>query len=99
MQDMQTPTRHRFEHTLQITNSKYWQAHAKLSQPMGGDTRNKDDCYSNSAYHNPGIANDEASRTTKKARFGASFVTHVPTCKGNCPKVWTIESYCSYCHG
>jgi len=99
MLDLQTPTRHRYEHTQQITTSKYWQAHAKHSQPMGGDTRNKDGSSSSTSYHNPGIANDEAARMTKRARIGASYFTHVPTCKGNCPKVWTIESYCPYCHG
>jgi len=37
------------------------------------------------------------SNPAKKAKVDSA--SHVPTCKGLCPKVWTIHQYCPHCHG
>ena len=45
-------------------------------------------------------ANPRGSQSTqppKKARLCSSNL--VKPCRGNCPKVWTIELYCPNCHG
>ena len=81
------------------TSSVYWQAHCKRGVPDGVPT-------SNNVIHAPkhhlgsaGSALGEPHNQAKKARVCVPFSTPVKGCKGNCPTVWTIESFCERCHG
>jgi len=74
-----------------ISTSRHWQAHMGQGQPEGDTTSHK--------YHNAGSEIGTALNPAKKARLSKPFSTHASRCRGNCPAVWTIESYCEACHG
>ena len=41
----------------------------------------------------------DLSSRAKKARIGDQASSNRRRCRGGCPSVWTIESYCPECHG
>jgi hypothetical protein len=82
------------DHERQTTTSIYWLAHSR--QPRGSTSSN------NNSYHHPihyeAGSFGEPRRPAKIARLCAPFSKQAQACKGNCPEIWTIESYCELCH-
>ena len=81
-----------FKH--QTTSSKYWLAHS--GQP-GGPT-SSDNSKPNHPYHSRTGSPGGPCRPAKIARLHEPFSKQAKACKGNCPIVWTIESFCELCH-
>ena len=80
---------HDYSHV--ISTSSYWRAHSGQGQPDGEHTSDK--------HHKAGIEIGSPLHPAKKARRSELFSMKASRCRGNCPAVWTIESYCEACHG
>ena len=79
------------------TTSIYWLAHSQRGQPKGSTSSNNhnyDPYFHNEAGSDAGVPH----RPAKIARLCEPFSKQAPACKGNCPQIWTIESYCELCH-
>jgi len=70
------------------SSSKYWLAHSR--QP-GGKA-------SSDSYHDETGGIGGPFRPAKIARLSEPFSRQAKACKGNCPLIWTIESFCELCH-
>ena len=77
--------------------SMYWLAHSHRGQP-GGIASSSNKYYHHDNHHDAGSTLGEPHRSAKKARLCEPFSKQATACKGNCPQVWTIESYCELCH-
>ena len=77
------------------STSRYWQAHLGASQG-GNIPSDNSDIHAIRRAGNEGIA---GGKPAKKARICKPFSMQARPCRGNCPPVWTIESFCEYCHG
>ena len=86
-----------FMHTF----SKFWQAHASGAKPGGLPSSSISIITRSSNDHpsNAGSALGMPLRPAKRARKSEPSFKCAPACKGSCPAVWTIESYCEHCHG
>ena len=78
------------------STSIYWQAHSHNGLPEGNASS---DIANIKAHHEAGSDFARPHKPAKRARTCAPSFTQAPACKGNCPRVWTIESYCELCHG
>ena len=80
------------------TTSIYWLAHSSNGQPRGTTSSNKHSIDS-IVHHDAGSKTGGPHKPAKIAKLCEPFSKQAPACKGNCPHIWTIESYCEYCHG
>ena len=74
--------------------SKYWLAHSR--QPRGNTSSSNDKL----VHHCNQETGSEGGpyRPAKIARLYEPFSKQAKACKGNCPVIWTIESFCEICH-
>jgi hypothetical protein len=78
------------------STSKYWLAHSTSEQPEGSTTsiKTNDKC-----IHKAGSDVEKPLMPAKRAKLSEGSFKQASACRGNCPRVWTIESYCELCHG
>ena len=84
-----------------IESSRYWEAHSRCPPNRVSGPGIEEKCGTGKGPQtNKSRPKDEEERTlAKRARISPSSSIHVPTCRGQCPAVWTIDNYCPYCHG
>ena len=87
---------HGIDYSINMSTSNYWRAHSGQGQPEGSITS---DSFMQYSTHKAGIASGRPLKPAKRARISEPFSKQASCCKGNCPSVWTIESYCEACHG
>ena len=78
----------------QTTTSRYWLAHSR--QPKGVTSSNNSRL--DHPIHYEAGSFGEPRRPAKIARLCVPFSNQAKACKGMCPDVWTIESFCELCH-
>ena len=77
------------------TNSIYWNAHQSNEHSKGGISKH-DDRFSHPKNGNAFVGPHQPA---KKARLRVPIFQQAKACRGNCPSVWTIDSFCESCHG
>ena len=77
--------------------SRYWLAHSLRGQ-SGGIASSTNVSYHHGNHKYAESLTGEPLRPAKKARLSEPFSKQALACKGNCPQVWTIESFCELCH-
>ena len=78
----------------QTTTSRYWLAHSR--QPKGVTSSNNNRLHHPIHYEAGSLG--EPRRPAKIARLCEPFSKRAKACKGNCPEIWTIQSFCELCH-
>ena len=80
--------------------SRHWQAHLKRGPSHARPNESgKDVNHRYASSHNTGLIEGDDLVSAKRAKTKASCISHVTTCSGRCPEVWTIDNYCPHCHG
>ena len=87
---------HRIDYSACMATSTFWRAHSGQGQIGGSTTSNNSMQY---FTHKAGSVVGRPPNPAKKARISEPFSMQASSCKGMCPRVWTIESYCEACHG
>lgn len=87
---------HDLHSTGMHSTSIYWHAHSTSEQPEGVPTS---EYRNNNGNHKAGSDIVKPLMPAKRAKLSELTFKQASACKGNCPRVWTIESYCEACHG
>jgi hypothetical protein len=77
--------------------SIYWLAHSFKGQPRGSTSSNSHR-FDSHMHQTAGSETGGPQKPAKIARLCEPFSKQASACKGNCPQIWTIESYCETCH-